>query len=94
MGGNGKKLCTSKSRHIGILYLFVKDWVESNNIPIVYCITEQMLADLFTKNLQRALLVKKFKVIMVWKHVDTLQMGEPSTKECVGNVVDVEPNKR
>ena len=32
-------------------------------------------------------------VIMEWKHVDTLQMEPPSTKEHVGNVVKVRSNQ-
>ena len=32
-------------------------------------------------------------MIMGWKHVDTLQMRPPSTKERVGNVVKVSSNQ-
>ena len=32
-------------------------------------------------------------MIMGWKHVDTLQMEPPSTKECVVNVVKVSSNR-
>ena len=52
-----------------------------------------MLAEFFTKSLQGALFAKFCDVIMVWKHVDTLQMGPPSTKEHVGNVVKVRSNQ-
>ena len=48
-----------------------------------------MLADFFTKALQGALFAKFCDVIMGWKHVDTLQMGPPSTKDHVGNLVKV-----
>ena len=43
MEKNGKKLCTGKSRHIDIRYLFSKDRVESNKISISYCSIEHML---------------------------------------------------
>ena len=52
-----------------------------------------MLADFFTKALQGALLEKIHDMIMGWKHVYTLQMGPPPTKERVGNVVKVRSNK-
>ena len=52
-----------------------------------------MLTDFFTKSLQGALFVKFRDVLMGWKHVDTLQMGPPSTKERVGNVVKVRSNQ-
>ena len=32
-------------------------------------------------------------MIMGWKHVDTLQMRPPSTKDRVGNVVKVRSNQ-
>ena len=52
-----------------------------------------MLADFFTKALQGSLFAKFHDMIMGWKHVDTLQMGPPSTKERVGNVVNVSSNQ-
>ena len=52
-----------------------------------------MLADLLVKSLQGALFVKFCEVIMVWKHVYTLHMGPPSTKECVIYTVEVESIK-
>ena len=60
--------------------------VDINNMIIAYCIIEYMLVDLFTKALQGYIFVKFREVIMRWKHIDTLQMGPPSTKERVGNV--------
>ena len=60
---------------------------------IAYCITEHMPAYVFTKSLQGALFEKICDMIMGWKHVDTLQMGPPSTKERVGNVVNVSSNQ-
>ena len=48
-----------------------------------------MLAYFFTKVLQGDMFAKFCDVIMGWKHVDTLQMGPPSTKERVVNVVKV-----
>ena len=51
-----------------------------------------MLADFFTKALQGASFIKFREVIMGWKHIDTLQMGPPSTKERVGNMDEAYPS--
>ena len=75
MENKGKKSCTRSSRHTDIQYFFVKERVGRNNTSITYCITDHMLADFFTKYLQGSLFVKFCEVIMVWKHVNNLQMG-------------------
>ena len=53
-----------------------------------------MLTELFTKALQRDLLVKVCEFIMGWKYMDTLHMGPPSIKERVVNVDKVESIKK
>ena len=53
-----------------------------------------MLANFFMKSLQGDLFVKFCEVFMGWKHIDTLQMVPPSTKECVVNVFKVGSRKR
>ena len=67
--------------------------VERKKMSISYYSTEHMLADFFTKALQGALFTNFRDVIMGWKHVNTLQMVPPSTKESVGNVVQVRSNQ-
>ena len=89
----GKKLYTGKSKHIDIHYLFSKYRVESKKCQFVYCSIEKMLAYLFTRSLQRALFAKCCDAIMGLTHVYTLYMVPPSTKEHVGNLVKVGPNK-
>ena len=93
MEKNGKKSCTGNSSHIDIHYFFATYKNERNKFSIAYCITEHMLAYFFTKSLQGALFAKFHDVIMGWKHVDTLQMGPPSTKENAGNIVKVRSNQ-
>ena len=68
----------------------MKCWVENNGMSISYCSTYHMLAYFFTKSLQSALFVKFRELIMAWKHIDTLYIGPPSTKERVGNMYEVE----
>ena len=90
---NGKKLRTGKSRHFDIRYFFDKDRVGTNKMSIAYCGKEYMLADFFTKYLQGYLFAKFCDVLMEWKHIDNLQMGPPSTKERVVNVVKFGSNQ-
>ena len=49
---NGRNSCTGNSRHIDIRYFFIHDRIKSGNLDVVYCPTEKMLADFFTKPLQ------------------------------------------
>ena len=43
---------SERSRHVNIKFFFAKDRVDSGEIKVEYCPTEDMLADLFTKPLQ------------------------------------------
>jgi hypothetical protein len=45
---------SARTRHINIRFFFAKDRVDNGEIKIVYCPTEDMWADLFTKPLQGA----------------------------------------
>lgn len=49
---NGSKSCSKRSRHINMRYFFIKDRLESEEIEVVFCPTEYMVADFFTKPLQ------------------------------------------
>jgi hypothetical protein len=69
---NGRASCGQKSRHIDIRYFFMKDRIKSENIEIVYCPTEQMLADFFMKPLQGSLFEKFHQVLMGHAHINSL----------------------
>ena len=75
MEKNGRNSCTGNSRHVSIRYFFVKDRVEKGEVSIVYCPTENMLADYFTKPLHGALF-KKFRDVV---------MGYTTLEECKPN---------
>jgi hypothetical protein len=94
MEKNGRNSCTGNSRHINIRYFFIKDQVDAKKLQIVYCPTEQMLADYFTKPLQGRLFHMFRDVIMGWKHVDTLKEWPSSLpKERVGDMgIQEEPS--
>jgi len=82
---NGRASCGQKSRHIDIRYFFMKDWIKSKDIKVVYCPTEKMLADFFTKPLQGSLFDKFKNVLMGYTNIDKLSPSTlPSTKERVG----------
>lgn len=44
---------TKRSKHIDTKYHFVRDLVEKKQISVTYCCTEEMLADILAKPLQR-----------------------------------------
>jgi hypothetical protein len=54
---NGMASSTKRTKHINVRYFFIKDKVESGEVTIEHCGTNDMLADYFTKPLQG----KKFK---------------------------------
>ena len=51
MEKNGRQSCGEKSRHIHIRYFFIKDVLARENIDVIHCPTERMIADYFTKTL-------------------------------------------
>ena len=89
---NGRNSCTGNSRHIDIRYYFVKDRVDKGELEIVYCPTEEMLSDFFTKPLQGNLFNKFRNVLMGWEDVSTLQRNKTNdndSEERVGNKKNV-----
>jgi hypothetical protein len=78
---NGRASCGQKSRHIDIRYFFMKDRIKTENITIVYCPTEEMLADFFTKPLQGKLFEKFKRVLMGQEHINTLVRRSSTTVE-------------
>jgi hypothetical protein len=49
---NGRQSISKRTKHINLRYFFVKDKVDSGDMVIHYCPTEDMYADFFTKALQ------------------------------------------
>ena len=60
MERNRRNSCTGNSRHVDIRFFFVHGRVKAGKIDIVYCPTERMVADFFTKLLQGSIF-KKFR---------------------------------
>ena len=61
---NGQKSCGEKSRHIHIRYFFIKDVLKRENIELIHCPTERMVADYYTKPLQGSLFKKMRDIVM------------------------------
>ena len=61
---NGRHVCTGNSRHMHIMHFFVEDQVDKGGIWVEYCHSEIMLANFFTKPLQRQLF-KKFRDLLM-----------------------------
>jgi hypothetical protein len=69
---NGRKSCGPNSRHMDIRYFWIKNRLELDGFDVVYCPTERMLADFFTKSLQGTLFRKLRAVVMGHAHLRTL----------------------
>ena len=92
---NGRNSCTGNSRHIDIRYFFVKDRVDKKEVKIVYCPTEQMLADFYTKPLNGSLFKFFREVIMGWRPItDLYKVANVSTKERVEDTSTEDTNKQ
>ena len=48
---NGQRSSSRRTRHIDIKYFWVKDRLQHENIEVIYCPTDSMVADFFTKPL-------------------------------------------
>ena len=61
---NGRFSAKKGTRHVAIRYFFISDRIEKKDIWVVYCPTEEMIADYFTKLLQGALF-RKFRDLVL-----------------------------
>ncbi len=68
MEKNGRKSAGPRSRHIDIRYFFIKDRIEQGEINLIYCPSEEMVADFFSKPLQGGLFRKFRDVVMGITH--------------------------
>ena len=93
---NGCSSSSKRTRHMNIRHFFVKDRVESRELSIEHCPTEDMVADYFTKPLQGRLFYKLRDLVMnigpgskyssaqrsVLRNGETRKYdGDPSSKE-------------
>ena len=64
MESSGLSSGGKKSRHIHIIYLFIKDILERKDIELLHCPMEMMITDYYTKPLQGSLLKKMRDILM------------------------------
>jgi hypothetical protein len=55
---------SKRTCHIDVRYFFVKDKVDKDELKLVHCKTDQMLADFVTKPLEGNLFIRCRKLIM------------------------------
>ena len=67
---NGRASSGKRSKHINVRYFFVKDQIDSNELVIEYCPTEDMWADFFSKPQQGKLF---------YRHRDQIMNIDPSS---------------
>ena len=73
---NGKKYRTKNTKNINVRYYFIKDQVETRDVVIEHCPTEEMLGDHFTKPLQGALFKKcRAEIMNIPYDLDMGEMG-------------------
>ena len=46
---NGKASSSKRTKHIDARHFFVADWIQSEELKVVCCPTDEMVADFFTK---------------------------------------------
>ena len=89
-----KKSSSRRTRHFDVRFLNVKDKLQLNNITVVYCPTEKMVADFFTKPLQGAQFRLLRRVIMGMDPVSVLELSKGELigpKERVGSASSQNP---
>ena len=52
LANNGRASSSKQTRHMNIRYFFVTDRIQTGDIRVAYCPTDDMIADFFTKPLQ------------------------------------------
>ena len=56
---NGRASSSKRTRHISIRYFFVTDRIKNNDVSVVHCPTDEMVAD-FSQSHYRALFFESF----------------------------------
>ena len=69
---NGRASAGQKSRHINIRHFWITDRIRDSGLRVVYCPTESMLADFFTKPLQGSLFRLFRDVLLGRAHISAL----------------------
>ena len=72
----GKKSSTKNTKHINVRYYFIKDRLETGDVVINHCPTEEMLGDIFTNPLQGSLFRNfRAEIMNIPDDLDMVEMG-------------------
>ena len=78
---------SSISQHIKIKYFFITEKIKEQEMKVLYCPTEEMLADFYTKPLQGRLFRIMREIIMGMRPISDLKLlNNVQIKERVGNM--------
>jgi hypothetical protein len=80
---NGRGSSGRRTRHIDIRYFFITDRIKDKQISVVYCSTNDMIADFFTKPLQGSLFKKMRATVMNLHEEIALPLTTNGPQECV-----------
>ena len=61
---NGRASSSKHTKHINARYFFIKDHIESGEMNLKWCNTDEMMGDFFTKPMQGKKFLKFCKAIM------------------------------
>ena len=77
---NGKKSSTKNTKHINVRCYFIKYRVETGDVVIEHCLTEEMLGGHFKNPLQAALLRNfRVEIMNIPKYLEMGKMGMDGT---------------
>ena len=79
----GKSSSTKRTKHMHIWYFYIADQVNNKVVTIVYCPTEKMVADFFTKPLQGSLFRKHQALILNMDDSIPLPPTTDKLQECI-----------
>ena len=69
---NGVLSSSKQKKHINVRYYFIKDRIDKEEINVIYCPTDKMIADYFTKPLQGSLFMRFRDAIMITTYFDSI----------------------
>ena len=90
MERNGRQSAGPRSRHINIRFFFVKDRIQKGEVHLMYCPTEHMVADFFSKPTQGALFKYFRNIVMGYAPTPVIPdptLDSPAPEERVGGTI-------
>jgi len=70
---NGKLLSGKRTKHLDVRYFYVKDLIERGVLSVNHCVSDDMIADFFTKPLQGSRFKKLIDVVLNLNRKDDMR---------------------